>query len=116
MSQVHVAHLLIKHMGRSHNPISRRTGQPVTLSPKNAMTEIKAYQCCIEEQGMADTFLVCAKERSDCSSYANNGDLGFFGCGQMQRPFEDASFALSVREMSNVVLTDSGYHLIYRMA
>ena len=62
---------------------------------------------------MADTFPVCAKEHSDCSSYANNGDLGFFGRGQMQHPFEDASFALSVGEMSDVVSTDSGYHLIY---
>ena len=115
MSQVRVAHLLIKHTG-SRNPISRRTGQPVTLSPEDAMTEIKAYQRRIEEQGVADTFPVCAKERSDCSSYANNGDLGFFGRGQMQRPFEDASFALSVGEMSDVVSTDSGYHLIYRIA
>ena len=80
------------------------------------MTEIKAYQHCIEEQGMADMFLVCVKECSDCSSYANNSDLGFFACGQMQHPFEGASFAPSVGEMSDVVSTDSGYHLIYQIA
>jgi hypothetical protein len=115
MSQVRTAHLLIKHTG-SRNPVSRRTGQPVTLSPEEAMTELQGYERHIKEQGVAETFPVCAKERSDCSSYARNGDLGSFGRGQMQRPFEDASFALAVGEMSGIVSTDSGYHLIYRIA
>jgi NIMA-interacting peptidyl-prolyl cis-trans isomerase 1 len=57
-----------------------------------------------------------AAERSDCSSHRKNGDLGFFGRGMMQKPFEDASFGLNVGEMSGIVSTDSGYHLIYRIA
>ena len=40
MSQVRTAHLLIKHTG-SRNPVSRRTGQPVTLSPEEAMRELQ---------------------------------------------------------------------------
>lgn len=62
------------------------------------------------------TFEEIAKEFSDCSSAKANGDLGFFGHGKMQKPFEDASFALKVDELSNPVFTDSGVHLILRTA
>lgn len=53
--------------------------------------------------------------RSDCSSFRHGGDLGFFGRGAMQRPFEDAAFGLGVGEMSGICSTDSGYHLLYRI-
>lgn len=115
MSQVRTAHLLIKHT-QSRNPVSRRTGQPVTLTPEEARAELESYQQRIMDQGIHDAFPKCALERSDCSSYSRNGDLGFFGPGQMQQPFEEASFALQPGEMSGIVSTDSGLHLIYRIA
>ena len=55
-----------------------------------------------------------ASEHSDCSSHSQSGDLGWFKPGQMQKPFEDAAYGLQVGEMSDIVYTDSGVHLIMR--
>lgn len=74
------------------------------------------YETMIRNEGVAEAFPKYAEQRSDCSSYQQKGDLGFFGAGQMQQPFEDASFALQPGQMSSIVSTDSGLHLIYRIA
>lgn len=115
MSQVRAAHLLIKHTG-SRNPVSRRTGEPVTQTPEQAMAELQHYERRIREEGITEVFPQYAASRSDCSSFRNSGDLGFFERGMMQAPFENAAFALQKDEMSGIVSTDSGFHLIYRIA
>lgn len=51
---------------------------------------------------------------SECGSGQEGGDLGHFGPGQMQKPFEDATYALQVGQMSGIVSTDSGIHVILR--
>lgn len=63
-----------------------------------------------------EDFAALASKESDCSSAARGGDLGPFGRGQMQKPFEDATYALRVGEISQVVSTDSGLHIILRTA
>ena len=42
--------------------------------------------------------------------------IGEFGRGQMQKPFEDATYSLKVGEISDIVDTDSGVHIIQRTA
>ena len=48
-------------------------------------------------------------------SAKRGGDLGHFGRGQMQPAFEEASFQLQIGEMSQIVDTDSGVHIILRV-
>jgi len=62
------------------------------------------------------TFEDIARVESDCSSAAKGGDLGSFGRGAMQKPFEDAAFGLKVGELSGPVDSDSGVHIILRTA
>ena len=62
------------------------------------------------------TLAELASKFSDCSSAKRGGDLGSFNRGAMQKPFEDAAFALAVGELSDIVDTDSGVHLILRTA
>ena len=61
-------------------------------------------------------FSEIARTESDCNSHKRGGDLGGFGRERMQTYFECAAFGLFVGQLSSIVLTDSGVHLILRYA
>ncbi len=59
-----------------------------------------------------EDFAVVAAETSEGPSRTQGGDLGFFGRGQMVKPFEEAAFSLEKGKISEVVETRFGYHVI----
>lgn len=109
--KIRCAHLLIKHYG-SRRPASWREAK-ITRSKEEAMSIILAHEA--EIRAGTTSLRDLAITESDCSSARKRGDLGFFGRGDMQKEFEDASFALKPGEVSRVVETASGLHLIERL-
>jgi peptidyl-prolyl cis-trans isomerase C len=74
-----------------------------------AQTKIEKIQQKLKN---GEDFAELAKTSSDGPSSVNGGDLGFFRRGQMVKPFEDAAFALEPNEISEIVQTRFGYHII----
>ena len=72
----------------------------------------QAKELLVKIRGGTD-FEAMAKEFSkDSSNAKNGGDLGWFGAGQMVKPFEDALKTMKAKDISEPVKTEFGYHLI----
>jgi len=105
------------------NPDTFRRPEQVKAShilikvPENASEEQKAKALAAIEAlkvriDNGENFAVLAQENSDCPSKSKGGDLGFFGPEQMVPPFSKAAFDLQLGQVSEVVETRFGYHLI----
>ena len=66
----------------------------------------------LEKVNAGEDFAELAKEYSTDGTAENGGDLGFFGTGEMVEPFEKAAFALEIGQVSDIVETEYGFHII----
>lgn len=78
-----------------------------------AAAKAKAEQILAQLKANPADFAKLAKQHSqDPGSAEKGGDLGYFGSGMMVKPFEEAVFALKENQLSDVVRSDFGFHLI----
>ena len=77
-----------------------------------ALDKIKDIRARIVD-GKAD-FAEEAKKHSDCPSGQQGGSLGWFGRGMMVPEFDKAAFEMKKGEVSGIVTTQFGYHIIYK--
>ena len=69
----------------------------------------------LERLKKGEKFSAIAKDVSLCPSKKRGGDLGTFGRGQMVKEFEKVAFALQKGQISPIVKTKFGYHIIRRL-
>ena len=101
--QVSASHILLAYEGAMRSSATR--------SQEEALAQITELKAKIDG---GEAFADVAAASSDCPSGAKGGSLGDFGRGQMIKEFEDAAFSMEVGDMSDVVETAFGYHLIQR--
>ena len=101
-----------------NQPETMRASHILIRFPQNAdaaakgQARTRAGALLTKLKGGAD-FVALAKEFSqDAGSAANGGDLGFFARAQMPPAFGDAAFALKPGQLSGIVETQVGYHII----
>jgi parvulin-like peptidyl-prolyl isomerase len=102
-TQIRCSHILIPYQGayRTESELSKEDARK------------KAEALLKEIEGGAD-FAALAKEHSSCPSSQKGGDLGKFGRGAMVAAFDQAAFELDVNEVSSIVETQFGFHIIKR--
>lgn len=84
---------------------------------QRAAARLQAETLLAQVRKSPDQFAAVAKKSSqDTGSAEQGGDLGFFGRSAMVKPFEDAAYAMKVGDISNVIETDFGFHIIRLIA
>ncbi len=96
--QVKASHILVR--------VEPNADDAAKTAARSKITEVQ------KKLSAGSDFAELAKEFSEGPSGPRGGDLGYFGRGQMVKRFEDAAFSLQVNQVSDLVETRFGYHLI----
>jgi peptidyl-prolyl cis-trans isomerase C len=105
------------HLDQFHEPEKVKASHILVTVDASATPEERAAARekieSIRKQCLAgEDFAELARTHSDCPSSAQGGDLGWFDRTRMVEPFSEAAFALKPGEISDVVETQFGYHVI----
>jgi peptidyl-prolyl cis-trans isomerase D len=108
-----------QNVARLSGPEERRASHILITAAKTASEADRkkarelAQDVLVQARKAPDGFAALARKYSqDPGSASRGGDLDFFGRGSMVKPFEDAAFALKKGEVSDVVESDFGFHII----
>ncbi len=107
VQKVHTRHILVRYRGARNAP--------------DDVTRTRAEARALAEQIRAQViapdadFAAIARERSEDGSASEGGDLGSLGRGRLAPEYERAAFALSPGQISSVVETAFGFHIIQRL-
>ena len=105
-TEVKASHILISYKGAD------RADQQISRTKDEAKAEAERIRNLIVEQGQ--DFANLARKHSDGPSKSKGGDLGKFKFEVMAKPFSEAAFALKIGDVSEVVETGFGFHVIKR--
>ena len=108
-----------ENLARLAGKEERRASHVLVASPKDApaaerdKAKARAEELLAQIRKQPDSFAEVARQSSDdTGSATQGGDLGFFAPGAMVKPFEDAVFAMKKGDISEVIESDFGYHII----
>ena len=99
---VTASHILLKTQDDEGKELSAEKKKEAKKKAEEALAKVKA----------GEDFAKVAKEYSQDSSASSGGELGTFGRNKMVTEFEDAAFAMKPGEISDIVETQYGYHII----
>ncbi len=109
LKEIRASHILIRPLPSTASNEAKRK-QEEAQNDKAAFEKANEVMARIKK---GEDFGKLARTYSnDPGSKTKAGDLGFFSTGMMVKPFEDAAFELKVGEVSGVVKSDFGYHII----
>ncbi|WP_419725868.1 peptidylprolyl isomerase [Terrisporobacter petrolearius] len=99
---VTASHILLKTQDSEGKELSAEKKKEAKKKAQEALAKVKS----------GEDFAKVAKKYSQDSSASNGGELGTFGRGQMVSEFEKAAFNMKKGEISDIVETEYGYHII----
>lgn len=108
-----------QNQARLSSQEERRASHILLTAPKSASVverqkaQAKARELLEAARKAPDSFAELARKNSqDPGSASGGGDLDFFARGAMVKPFEEAAFSMKKGDISDVIETDFGYHII----